>query len=101
MVMTPSWVFPVVAAGTVIGAFGLGMWLLGQPEGLGAFAVPPDTKRLLRQYRHVIDAQVDPSGKALVWFRDRSGKVLAHDWFWDGSDWRCGLTGEISTGEIQ
>jgi len=40
--VTPGWVFPVVAAGAVLGAFGLGLWLLGQGEHFGAVAESPD-----------------------------------------------------------
>jgi hypothetical protein len=31
----------------------------------------------------------------LVRFVDESGKEQVHDWYFDGKDWRCGLTGEL------
>ena len=42
-----------------------------------------DTKKVL----------TDSSGMVLVRFSE-NGKEQIHDWYFDGKDWRCGLTDE-------
>jgi hypothetical protein len=86
----PGWVPGAVAAAGIIGAFSFCMWLLGRvPKSFG------DLKELTSRYNHVLGVSQEPSGMVLIRFIDKSGKEQIHDWYFDGKDWRCGLTGEL------
>lgn len=91
----PGWIPGAVAAVSVVGAFAFGMWLLGkEPKKFGALD-SLDVNDLMSRYKNVLSVSQEPSGMVLVRFVDESGKEQVHDWFCDGQNWRCGLTGEL------
>lgn len=91
----PGWVPGAFAAVGIVGAFAFGMWLLGkEPKKFGALD-SLDLNGLKSRYKNVIGISQEPSGMVLVKFVDENEKEQVHDWFFDGKNWRCGLTGEL------